>query len=214
MIVEDIMIKEVITLTPSDTIAAAIKVLEKKKIRHIPIVDHNQNVVGIISDRDVRDASPSIFHIGEHVEDLDMSIESIMKTEVITGHPLDFVEEVSAILYEHRISCLPITTGGRLVGIVTDTDLLHSFVELTGAHQPGSRIEVKVSNKAGMLSEVANLFKKKNINITSVLVYPDKDENYKVLVFRIQTMNPTGILQELKDNGYFVLWPVNPEIIL
>ncbi|KHF29212.1 hypothetical protein LR68_02000 [Anoxybacillus sp. BCO1] len=63
-----------------------------------------------------------------------------------------------------------------------------------------------------MLSEVTSMFQKRNINISSVLVYPDQDEKYKVLVFRIQTMNPMAIIEDLKAQGYDVLWPNLPGV--
>jgi acetoin utilization protein AcuB len=212
MIIEQIMKTNVETLTPANTIGDAVKMLKQKKIRHIPIIDENRKVVGIVTDRDIRDASPSIFHANEHLEDLQKPISTIMKTNVITGHPLDFVEEVAALFYEHRISCLPIVKDEKLVGIVTETDLLYTLVQLTGAHQPGSQLEVKVPNRAGMLSEVASVFRKRNVNISSVLVYPDKDEQYKILVFRIQTMNPMAVIEDLRNEGYTVLWPNLPGV--
>jgi acetoin utilization protein AcuB len=212
MIVEQIMKTNVATLRPNNTIADAIELLNQYRIRHIPIVDDDNHVIGIVTDRDIRDASPSIFHACEHLEDFQRPVSTIMKTDVITGHPLDFVEEIASLFYEHRISCLPIIKDRKLVGIVTETDLLHTLVQLTGAHQPGSQIEVKVPNLSGMLSEVAAIFGKRNTNISSVLVYPDKDERYKILVFRIQTMNPTGIIADLKNAGYTVLWPNLPGV--
>lgn len=210
MIVEKIMKTDLVTLTENDTIATAIQLLKIKKIRHIPIVDCDFKLVGIISDRDVRDASPSIFHINERHEYLQKPISSIMKTDVITGHPLDFVEELSALCYEHRIGCIPITKDGKLVGMITETDLLYSFIQLTGANQPGSQIEVKVPHKTGLLYEITKVFRNRNINISSVLVYPDDDEKYKILVFRVQTMNPSGIITDLKNEGYTVLCPELP----
>lgn len=212
MIVEEIMKTNVTTVTPEDTIAKALHTLTDRKIRHIPVVDKEQKVVGIITDRDVRDATPSIFHANDHLEDLQKPIKTIMKTNVITGHPLDFVEDISALLYEYRIGCVPITKDGKLVGIVTETDILHTLVQLTGANQPSSQIEIKVENKTGMLCEVATIFRKNKVNIISVLVYPDKNDAYKILVFRIQTMNPMGLITSLKNDGYNVLWPNMPEI--
>ncbi|KXG08868.1 Inosine-5'-monophosphate dehydrogenase [Anoxybacillus sp. P3H1B] len=212
MIVEQIMKTNIFTLHPNSTITDAINLVKQKRIRHIPIVDEEQRILGIVTDRDIRDASPSIFHAHEHLEDFEKPISTLMKTDVITGHPLDFVEEIAALFYEHRISCLPIETDGKLVGMVTETDLLYTLVQLTGAHQPGSQIEVKVPNYSGMLSEVAAVFAKRNMNISSVLVYPDSDERYKILVFRIQTMNPTGIIADLKNAGYTVLWPNLPGV--
>ncbi|ANB55776.1 ACT domain protein [Anoxybacillus sp. B7M1] len=212
MIVEQIMKTNIFTLHPNSTITDAINLVKQKRIRHIPIVDEEQRILGIVTDRDIRDASPSIFHAHEHLEDFEKPISTLMKTDVITGHPLDFVEEIAALFYEHRISCLPIETDGKLVGMVTETDLLYTLVQLTGAHQPGSQIEVKVPNYSGILSEVAAVFAKRNMNISSVLVYPDSDERYKILVFRIQTMNPTGIIADLKNAGYTVLWPNLPGV--
>ncbi|MDR0138035.1 acetoin utilization AcuB family protein [Metabacillus idriensis] len=212
MIVEQIMKKDIVTLTPDATIAEAIKKMAEHRIRHIPIVAENDLLAGIVSDRDIKDASPSIFQLSENKETLDKPLKSIMKTDAITGHPLDFVEEISSIFYEHKIGCLPIIKHGKLVGIVTETDLLHTFVQLTGANQPGSQIEVKVPNVAGMLSEVSDVFRKSKVNIASVLVYPDKDERFKVLVFRVQTMNPKALIDELNKEGYTVLWPNIPGI--
>ncbi|MBA2873833.1 acetoin utilization AcuB family protein [Thermaerobacillus caldiproteolyticus] len=212
MIVEQIMKTDVITLHPNHRIIDAIQLVKQHHIRHIPIVNDENHVIGIITDRDIRDASPSIFQANEYIEDLQKPISTIMKTDVITGHPLDFVEEIAALFYEYRISCLPIVKDEKLVGIITETDLLHTFVQLTGAHQPSSQIEVKVPNLSGMLSKVAAIFSQRNINISSVLVYPDKDEHYKILVFRAQTMNPTGIIADLKNAGYTVLWPNLPGV--
>ncbi|MFC3883254.1 acetoin utilization AcuB family protein [Bacillus songklensis] len=212
MIVEEIMTTDIITLNPNDSIAEAIKLIHQFNIRHIPIVNDQLQLVGIISDRDVRDASPSIFHSSVHIEDLEKPVKEIMKSNVITAHPLDFVEEIAGIFYEHRIGCLPITKGNELVGIVTEKDILDTLIQLTGAHQPGSKIEVKVENKAGVLSEVTAVFRQSKINILSVLVYPDKDEKHKIIMFRIQTLNPTSIITELKRHGYMVLWPNLPGI--
>lgn len=213
MIIEEIMKVNVASLFPENTIAEAIKLMAEKKIRHIPIVDQNKSIVGLVSDRDIKDAAPSIFHWDEHKDELEKPVSSIMSTDVITGHPLDFVEEISAVFYEHNISCLPIIKDKKLVGIVTETDLLHTLVELTGAHQPGSQIEVKVPNKAGMLCEIASVISMRKANIQSVLVYPDKkDEHYKILVVRIQTMNPIAVIEDLKKAGHNVLWPNLPGI--
>lgn len=211
MIVEEIMQTEVETLTAEDTIEQAIKLLREKKIRHIPIVDENRSVIGIVSDRDVKDGTPSIFQKDKAAEELQNPLKLIMNKDVITGHPLDFVEEAAALFYEHRIGCLPIVKENKLVGIITETDLLYTLIQLTGAHQPGSQIEVKVENRAGVLYEVAGIIRRHNANIHSVLVYPDKqDENYKILVFRVRTINPMAVIDDLKEEGYVVLWPNMP----
>jgi len=211
MIVEEIMRTKIETLTENNTIADALKIMAEKKIRHLPIIDHEKHLVGLVTDRDIRDASPSIFDTEKFKQELQNPLKVIMKRDVITGHPLDFVEEISALLYEHRIGCLPILKDNKLVGIVTETDLLRTLVELTGAHQPGSQIEVKVENKTGMLCDIATVIRNRKANIQSVLVYPDKDdERFKILVLRVQTMNPLQLIEQLEEAGHQVLWPNHP----
>ncbi|WP_163101203.1 acetoin utilization AcuB family protein [Peribacillus alkalitolerans] len=214
MILEDIMNKDVVTLKETDSIQTAIEIIRDKKIRHIPIVNNEKQLVGLVSNQDIRDATPSIFRANFHLEDLQKPISTIMKKDIITGHPLDFVEEVAAVFYENHIGCMPILSENKLVGIITETDLLHTFVKLTGAHQPGSQLEIKVPNRSGVLSEVTSIIKTKKANIHSVLVYPDKqDESYKILVVRVQIMNPQAVVQALKENGFDVLWPKIPEML-
>ena len=213
MIVEQIMKTDVATLLPTNTIADAIYLMESRKIRHIPIINSEKHLVGLVTVAKIHEATPSIFHANEHPEDMKKPLAKIMEQNVITGHPLDFVEEVAGIFYEHKISCLPVINNRVLVGIITETDLLRTLVELTGAHQPGSQIEIKVPNLAGKLSEITTVIKFRKANILSVLVYPDKsDDQYKILVIRLQTMNPTALIQDLKQAGFKVLWPNLPGI--
>lgn len=216
MIVEEIMKTNVITLTQNHSINDAYKLMLHHKIRHLPIVDENKHLLGIVSDRDIRDALPSILIDSNKQRNvLVKPIKTIMKTNVITGHPLDFVEEIGTVFYEHPISCLPILKEHTLVGIITKTDLLHTLVELTGAHQPSSQIEIKAPNRAGVLSEMTSVFLKRKTNILSILVYPYKhDEKYKMIVIRVQTINPTSLIEDLKHAGYQVLWPNLPGIQL
>lgn len=211
MIVKQIMKQNVVALNSNDTIRLALNTMKVNKIRHIPIVSDTAKLVGIITERDVKDASPSIFQLELKEDFLNKPIQSVMTKDVVTGHPLDFVEEVAAVLMEHKIGCLPILQNDKLVGMLTETDLLHTFVKLTGGDQPASHIEIKVPNKAGMLAEVSSIFRHRNVNISSVLVYPDVDSNFKILVFRVQTINVTMIINDLKDEGYEILWPNFPE---
>jgi len=207
MLVKQIMKKDIITLSTKHSIRDALITMKQNSIRHIPIVKEEDILIGIITERDVKDASPSIFQLELKEDFLNKSIDTIMSTNLITGHPLDFVEEIAAILIEHKIGCLPILQNKKLVGIITKSDLLHTFVKLTGADQPASHIEVRVPNRAGQLAKVSSIFHNHSINISSVLVYPDIDEQYKILVFRIQTINVNVILKELMNEGYHVLFP-------
>jgi acetoin utilization protein AcuB len=211
MIIESIMNTSVPTLTPTNSIKDALQLLKEKRIRHIPIVNAEQEVLGVVTDRDLKEATPSSLVNIENLEILDLPLEQIMTKNPMTGHPLDFVEEAASIFYDNRIGCLPIVSQGKLVGMITESDLLYKFIELTGVHQPGSHIEIRVPNRTGILYEVAKVFYEQNINVLSVLVYPDKvDSNSKILVLRVETINPLKLIEAIRAAGFEVLWPSLP----
>lgn len=212
MLVEEIMKTDMIKINKETTIQDAMDLLQKNRIRHIPVVDENMLIVGIVSDRDIRDASPSVFQLNAIKEELNRPVADIMKYPVITAHPLDFVEEAAVVLFENDISALPVAVDDKLVGMLTETNVLHTIVKLTGAHQPSSQIEVVVPNIYGHLADLSALFKQHKINITSVLVYPSEDLTHKVLTFRVQTMDPRPIMNMIEEAGYHVKRPHFPGI--
>ncbi len=213
MLVEEIMTKNVVTLKKEDTIRKAYTILQENKFHHIPIIDEDNVVIGIISDRDIRDALPSIFEDEWKEEVLQRPVSEIMEEDVKVVHPFEFVEEIAAIFYEKEISCLPVISEGNLVGIVTDKDMLNTLINLTGALTPSSQIEIRVPNIPGALAGIVNLISAERLQINNVLVYPDQmDDNFKTVVLRVQTMNPFDIVNKLKSNGHEVLWPNFPGI--
>ncbi|MEI3599776.1 MULTISPECIES: acetoin utilization AcuB family protein [unclassified Oceanobacillus] len=210
MLVESIMNTDVITLPPTATIEEALRLLKENKIRHIPIVEKDTRVIGIVSDRDVRDAMPSSFLKDADRKELQNEIQTIMTQPVITVHPLDFVEEIARIFYEKEFACVPVVKNEQLVGMVTEKHMLHTFIQLTGTHVQSSQIEVKVPHRPGVLPEVAQIIGDHNVNIVSILIYPYGDDpEYKVLVFRVQTMNPMPIIRGIREAGFKLLWPNN-----
>lgn len=213
MLIEEIMKREVISLSPAHTVNDALKIMREKKIRHLPIVSDDEGLVGIVTDRDLKEVVPSLYSDATDVNVYKLPLSEIMSKNPISGHPMDFVEEAAIIFYDNQIGCLPIVTGGKLVGIITETDLLYKYIELTGVHQPGSQIEVRVPNIPGILFEVSKVFHQHKLNVLSVLVYPDKEnEDNKILVIRVKTMNPLHVIDGLRMNGFEVLWPNVPGI--
>lgn len=210
MIVQNMMQKNTVTIHAEETIGTALKLMLETDVRYLPVVDDSGNLLGLVTDREVKDASPSIFHQNEHPEDFEKPVSTIMKNAVFTAHPLDIAEELSTIFYEHSISCIPVLEDNKLVGLVTEREMLHAFIQLTGTHQPGSHLEVAVPNEAGQLAKVASVLKDFHLNISSVLVYPSHDEKEKIVVFRVGTMNPLPVIEHLIDHGYEVKWPPVP----
>lgn len=213
MLIEEIMVRDVQALYTTNTVKDALNLMREYRIRHIPILNDVEAVVGIITDRDIKEAIPSTFSSGEYTEIYETELATIMTKNPILGHPMDFVEESALIFYNKQIGCLPIVSNHKLIGILTETDLLYNYIELTGANQPGSQIEVRVPNVPGALFEVSKVFHNHQTNVLSVLVYPDKESPAtKILVIRIKTMNPLKIIEGLRASGFEVLWPNIPGI--
>lgn len=215
MIVEEIMNHAPYTLAPTNTVREALKKMREKKVRHLPIVDAENHVLGVITERDIKEALPSSLQDEPNSPVFEATVEEIMVKNPLVGHPLDFVEEVALIFYESKIGCLPIVSSEKLVGIVTTTDLLYTYIELTGATEPGSKFEIRVNDTPGVLYEVTKIFTNHHANVQSVLVYPDAENTKnKILSIRVKTLNPLAIIENLRKAGFDVLWPNLPGVPL
>jgi acetoin utilization protein AcuB len=213
MLIEEVMSRDVLTLSPENSVKDALDIMRDKKIRHLPILSANGTVIGIVTDRNLKEVLPSSVSEITDNSPYQTLLSEVMTKNPITGHPMDFVEEAAVLFYDNKIGSLPIVSNNKLVGIITETDLLYKYIELTGAHQPGSQLEVRVPNTPGILFEVSKVFHEQKTNVLSVLVYPDKEnEANKILVIRINSMNPLKIIEGLKVSGFEVLWPNVPGI--
>ncbi|MFJ7736781.1 acetoin utilization AcuB family protein [Lysinibacillus sp. NPDC097287] len=215
MIVEEIMNHEPYTLAPTNTVREALKMMREKKVRHLPIVDEECHVLGVITERDIKEALPSSLQEEPNSPVFEATVDEVMVKNPLIGHPLDFVEEVALTFYESKVGCLPIVSAGKLVGIVTTTDLLYTYIELTGATKPGSKIEIRVTDTPGVLFEITKIFSDHHVNVQSVLVYPDSENTHnKILSVRVQTLNPLAMIEGLRKAGFDVLWPNLPGVPL
>ena len=215
MIVEEIMNEEPYTLAPTNTVLEALKLMRDKKVRHLPVIDEERHVLGVITERDIKEVLPSSLQDEPNSPVFQAKVEEIMVKDPLVGHPLDFVEEVALTFYESKVGCLPIVSGEKLVGIVTTTDLLYTYIELTGATEPGSKIEIRVADTPGVLFEITKIFHHHHANVQSVLVYPDSENTQnKILSVRVKTLNPLAMINDLRNEGFDVLWPNLPGVSL
>lgn len=205
MLIEEIMHRQVHTVGPETTLKQALQLLQEHRIRHLPVME-GERLLGIVTDRDLREAGPSILGNPPQDDTLHQPVSSIMKKEVITAHPLDFIEDAARLMYEHRIGCLPVLQEGRLVGIVTQTDVLHTLIELFGVNRPSQRVEIEVPDRVGMLADAAQVFRRHKANILSVIVRPGR-ENTRRIAFRTESMLIDEIVRDLREAGHRILWP-------
>ena len=208
LLVRDSMTREVVMVGPETTAAAALALCREKGIRHLPVLEGGW-LVGMISDRDLRSATPAL---GD--PDRAQALERIrvadeMVKEVATVRPEDPIEEAAIEMYERKIGCLPVVDDGNLVGIVTSSDVMRAFVRLVGAHAPGSRVEVALSRRPGAFAGVAGILQSAGVNIVSVLASSkgEDEAGERVAVFRIDTIDPRRVVEDLEAAGYAVRWP-------
>jgi acetoin utilization protein AcuB len=201
--VRDAMTRGVITLGPEDSAARAFDLCRERNIRHLPVVE-SRRLVGLVSDRDLRDVSPPRGDADREDALREVRVGDIMATDLVTVHPLDTIEHAARELSDRNIHCLPVVAEGELVGIITSSDMMHTLVKLIGAHGPGSWIEVEVPNEPGMLAEVTDVIRERHVNIASVFLAPAGRATYRTIVFRLETTDPSGIAGSLAAAGYAV----------
>ena len=213
MIAEQIMHTNLHTISPTNTVREGLQVMREHKIRHLPVVNERMELIGLVTEHDIKAAAPSNLLLEPNFEFNNIPLEKIMRINPIIAHPLDFVEEIALTLFEAKIGCIPIVSGGILVGIVTTSDLLYTYIELTGATIPGSKIEIRVRNRPGLLYEITEVFKAHNANVINVLVYAEhQSKTHSIVSVRIRIVDPTNLIEALRAEGFHVLWPNVPGI--
>jgi acetoin utilization protein AcuB len=201
--VRDSMTREVVTLGPEASAAEAWGVCQELGIRHLPIIEAGR-LVGLVSDRDLRDISPPRGSGGERDTLGWVRLRDIMSTDLVTIHPLDTIDHAAREIYDRKIGCLPVVADGELVGIITSTDMMRTLIELVGAHGIGSWVEVEVPNQPGMLANVTDVIRERQVNIAGVFLTPAPRASNRMIVLRLETTNPTGIVRNLEEAGYKV----------
>lgn len=209
MIVETIMQTSIITIHPDCSVHEAIRIMEENQIRHLPVLE-NKELVGIVSERDLRPFFPAQLTGRKEERCFEIKVGEVMRTKLITVHPLDFIEEAARIIYEHKIGCLPVVRQDKLVGIITQLDVLRALVEQTGLLNPGAHLEVEVPNRPGMLVAIAGIVQEHGVNILSVLLFPGRTEETQILVLRLKAFDLRQIVEEIETAGFQVLWPLPP----
>jgi acetoin utilization protein AcuB len=206
LLMQDWMKQKVLTLGPEASAFEALRLCRERRIRHIPVVK-DERLVGIISDRDLRDASPPLGD-PERVSTMkEIRLEDVMTREVITTHPEDTIVHAAREMYERQIESLPVVDEEKLLGIVTSSDVMRALIAVIGVHEPGhSRIAVQTL-KPGDLAEVSDIIQGRGVDIFSVLSSPGKVTSHdRTLVFQVATRDPSSVIQGLQEAGYEVRW--------
>ncbi len=209
--IKEKMQKNPITIGPEASFYEARAIIRDKGIRHLPVVDKHHHLVGLVTDTDIREAAPSdattlsVHELHYLLGKLKVSAFMTPREKLITITPETIIEKSVQLMHDHKIGCLPILDGEKLLGIITQTDVLDLLVDLFGVKTPGTRITLGLEDAPGILHDVLEVVKRHNVNLISVVTPSYKVDNKRIVAIRIQTFGYEKIVEELKNSGYEVL---------
>lgn len=224
MLVENWMTKSVISLTPDRSMMKAAKLMKDKRISCLPIVDEDGKIVGILSDRDIKDASPSkattldmheLYYLLS-----DIKIGDIMTKKPVTIKATETVEKAAVLMLEGHFGSLPVVDeDNNLLGIITDTDVFNVLIDITGVRKGGIQVCLQISTEPGSLAPVLDELKENGARIMSILTRNvEEARNTKDVYIRLKDMDKPSLkkLQEVMEAKfkpqYWVIDHVHPVV--
>jgi acetoin utilization protein AcuB len=183
------MTKNPVFVHPDISVNEARSLMQKEKIGRLPVLDKNNNLVGIVTKKDLLKAGPStatsldMYEISYLLSKL--KVKEIMEKKVITVEENEVVEEAARIMADHDISCLPVMKGPLLVGIITGTDLFHVFINAFGARHPGIRITMNMGERPGQLAKLAGAIAEKGGNIVAFVSSEGDDLSHRRITLKV-----------------------------
>jgi acetoin utilization protein AcuB len=194
--VRDVMATDLVTVRPHETARHAYQLMRDHRIRHLPVVEDGR-LVGILSDRDLRPVllSPGLARA---------RVRELMSEDLTTVGPDAPLEEAASLLVVKKIGCLPVVAHGRLVGIVTETDLLAVLVELLGLLTQSTRLDVGVAGGPDAYERIVEIIRAHDGRIISVGAVPGA-EGKTVFSVRLEPCDTRPIVEALRTAGFEVL---------
>lgn len=199
-----------ITVKPSTSVIDAAEIMRVNKIRRLPVLENNK-LVGIVTDRDLREVAPSpatslsIFELNYLLAK--MQIREVMQKNVITINQHATIEEAALLMYNHKIGGLVVVDDNNcVVGIITETDIFKLFVDVMGLPQGKTRITIHVNDDIGVLHNITGIFNELKINIGSVVTLKLPNGEFEIVIRAdVNTDNIEELVNILKVRGYNVV---------
>ena len=204
MLVEKWMSRKLITVDEGKSVDTAMRLLKENRIRRLPVLKRGK-LVGIVTDRDLKEASPSKA-TSLDIWELHFLLEKLKVSEVMTKDPTTItpdatIEKAALVMMEKRIGGLPVVdTSGALVGILTEDDVFRALVEVTGVHKKKTRVSLLIPDEAGTIRQVADICRQKGGNILSILVsYAQVPPGKRELIMRVDCPKEEALRSSLSE---------------
>jgi acetoin utilization protein AcuB len=203
MLVQHWMTRDVVTVEAGTPFLEARLILRDKKIRHLPVVDRGK-LIGVVTDRDLKEAAPSgattldVYEVNYLL--LKMTVRDLIRKDPVTVKPTNSVEKAALLMHDHKIGCLPVVDeAGRLVGMITETDLLAVMVEILGYKEKGTRIAFQVPDTPEACQELVHVLRDFRLALRSLVTCAlHTRPGYRDFVIRVKGEQADALVKELK----------------
>lgn len=197
MKIHSLMISNPITITANTSIREAIELMKINSIRHLPVVSKGNLLQGFLTLADLKQGLiPSMLG--------DLTLRDLMIKDPITVSPEDDIEIAAQLIYNHKIGGLPVVKAGRLVGIITATDILRTFIDMMGILSSTSRIDVLIGDQPGRFKKALQIIHDVGADIINV-GRTAQQTGQQIYYFRLAACKTNKIKKALEKQGYEVL---------
>jgi acetoin utilization protein AcuB len=201
MFVGERMSRPVISVTPDTPINDALAMFRKEHIRRAPVIKDGK-LVGIVSERDLLNASPSpvttlsIWEMNYLISKV--TVKDVMTKKVITVEQDTPIEEAARIMADKKIGGVPVVSGGNVVGIITETDLFKILLELMGARQKALRVTATLADKPGQIARLSKAVTQAGGNFISFGMFAGPDANTRLVTFKVEGIKKNQVKEILE----------------
>jgi acetoin utilization protein AcuB len=208
------MSRKVITVEPETGIFNAQELMAENSIRHLPVVDPDGRLLGIVTDRDIRSALPYEFFKQHPTEEekqrfSKLQIKDIMSKNPLTISPAYTIQDALLMIQDAKVGALPVVDEeNKLKGIISVRDLLRTFINVLGIGQPGTLLCILVEEKVGQLKKIVDAITEENISFGSVLVARYWEEDKRAVFPYLLTQNTARVKEKLQNLGFTLLDPM------
>ncbi len=197
MLVARRMSRNPIAISPKASIQEAMELMKTHSIRHLPVVDREERLVGWVTDTDLRGAL-----IASMIEEL--TVSDVMIADPITVSSTDVLEQAALLITEHKIGGMPVVDNDKVVGVITVVDILEAFIDIMGVLGSSSRLDVQLSDSRDAFQEVSRIIREHNGEIISVGIL-SQDSPERIYSFRIEKCDTEPLRQALEAQGHKVV---------
>ena len=198
MKIKALMIPDPISITEKTSIKEAIEIMKVNSIRHLPVTGEGNMLLGFVTLADLRMGLIPSMVAG-------LTLSDLMIKDPITVDPDSDIEIAAQLIYKHKISGIPVVKKGKLVGIITESDMLRAFIDMMGILNASSRIDVSIGSEPGMLRKAVQIIEENGGEIVNVGMTPYQKTRKKVYFFRLNPCD-TGLIRDgLEEEGFKVV---------